>query len=120
MSGIEVLSRTQRVIVLPNTSVSIVKEGPTGLTGLQGIQGDQGLPGIQGDQGLPGIQGDQGLPGSYAEDGPAETASLRTLGNDAQQAAPGTQTVGHPHAKITVSTVAPTASDGVDGDIWIY
>ncbi len=48
MSGIEVLSRTQRVIILPNTSVSIVKEGPTGPAGSAGIQGPAGSAGSQG------------------------------------------------------------------------
>lgn len=48
MAGIEVLSRTQRIIVLPNTSVSIVKEGPEGPRGPQGIQGIQGIRGITG------------------------------------------------------------------------
>ncbi len=66
MSGIEVLSRTQRVIVLPNTSVSIVKEGPqgeTGLTGSQGLIGPQGGIGLSGPQGLSGPEGPQGLIG---------------------------------------------------------
>ncbi len=30
MSGIEVLSRTQRIIVLPNPSVSVINAGPPG------------------------------------------------------------------------------------------
>jgi hypothetical protein len=50
-------------------------------------------------------------------DAAAATASRRTLGNGAQQAAAGTQTVGHPHAKITVAAVAPT-SPATD-DIWL-
>lgn len=49
MSGIEVLSRTQRIIVLPNTSVSIVKEGPTGPRGDVGPRGPQGLAGLDGE-----------------------------------------------------------------------
>lgn len=48
MPGIEVLSRTQRIIVLPNTSVSFVKQGPTGPQGPQGIPGIQGLTGPTG------------------------------------------------------------------------
>ncbi len=48
MSGIEVLSRTQRIIVLPNTSVSIVKEGPPGPRGPEGLRGPQGLAGDDG------------------------------------------------------------------------
>lgn len=48
MSGIEVLSRTQRIIVLPNTSVSIVKEGPPGPPGDQGLTGPIGPPGLDG------------------------------------------------------------------------
>lgn len=48
MSGIEVLSRTQRIIVLPNTSVSIVKEGPPGPPGLQGLIGPIGPAGLDG------------------------------------------------------------------------
>lgn len=49
MTGIEVLSKTQRVIVLPHTSVSIVKEGPTGPSGPQGPIGPPGPKGLDGD-----------------------------------------------------------------------
>ncbi len=68
MSGIEVVSRTQRIIVSPpssvsvslrgnnqqsinarpNASVSIVNAGPIGPEGAQGIQGIQGLQGRSG------------------------------------------------------------------------
>lgn len=54
MPGIEVLSKTQRIIVLPNTSVSIVKEGPTGPQGPIGPQGPVGPMGPEGPQGPPG------------------------------------------------------------------
>jgi hypothetical protein len=79
MSGIEVLSRTQRIIVLPNTSVSIVKEGPQGpqgiigpkgLVGPQGIAGPQGPQGIVGSQGIAGPQGIVGPQGIIGPDGP--------------------------------------------------
>lgn len=49
MPGIEVLSRTQRIIVLPNTSVSIVKQGPSGPPGPEGALGPPGPPGLDGD-----------------------------------------------------------------------
>jgi hypothetical protein len=66
MSGIEVLSRTQRIIVLPNTSVSIVKEGPQGP---QGIIGPKGLVGPQGIVGPKGLTGPQGLVGPIGDTG---------------------------------------------------
>lgn len=49
MSGIEVLSRTQRIIVLPHTSVSIVKMGPAGPVGPKGELGPTGPKGLDGD-----------------------------------------------------------------------
>ncbi len=61
MAGIEVLSRTQRIIVLPNTSVSLVKEGPTGPPGRDGLQGARGPEGPKGLPGDPG--GPPGPPG---------------------------------------------------------
>lgn len=57
MPGIEVLSKTQKIIVLPNTSVSIVKQGPTGP---QGLQGPQGVPGPVGPEGPHGPGGPPG------------------------------------------------------------
>ncbi len=42
MPTLEVLSRTQRIVVLPNTSVSIVKVGPPGPPGPQGPVGPPG------------------------------------------------------------------------------
>ncbi len=45
MSGIQVLSRTQRIIVESPSSVSVVNAGPIGPRGLQGIPGLEGDPG---------------------------------------------------------------------------
>lgn len=70
MSGIEVLSRTQRVIILPNTSTSIVRAGPKGDPGPPGI-GVEGPAGPPGDPGPPGPPGEPGestvTPGSFLE-----------------------------------------------------
>lgn len=75
MSGIEVLSRTQRIIVLPHTSTSIVKEGPPGPRGIQGPVGpigpSRGPVGPAGADGPPGPQGIQGPVGSIGPTGAA-------------------------------------------------
>ncbi len=55
MSGVEVVTKTQRVIVLPSTSRSIVKEGPPGPPGPNGPPGPPGTPG-----GPPGPSGPTG------------------------------------------------------------
>jgi hypothetical protein len=70
LSGIEVLSRTQRIIVLPNTSVSIVKEGPQGPQGLVGPKGLVGPQGIVGPQGVVGPNGPTGPTGDIGLTGP--------------------------------------------------
>jgi hypothetical protein len=58
VSGIEVLSRTQRIVVLPNTSTSLVRQGPAGPIGPQGLMGPMGPAGLDGedviDQYVPG------------------------------------------------------------------
>lgn len=55
MSGVEVVTRTQKIIVLPSTSASIVKQGPDGPPGPQGPPGPIGPPG-----GPPGPTGPMG------------------------------------------------------------
>lgn len=58
-SGVEVISKKQRVIVLPHASTSIVKQGPPGPPGPPGPIGPGGGPsgpqGPQGDIGPPGL-----------------------------------------------------------------
>lgn len=55
MSVIDVVSKTQRIVVLPNTSTSIVKEGPMGPPGPEGPPGPPGgEPGPEGPPGPPG------------------------------------------------------------------
>lgn len=62
--GVEVLHRTQRAIILPNTSTSLVKQGPPGAPGSPGPMGPIGPPGLPGQPGgPPGPQGPIGLPG---------------------------------------------------------
>lgn len=63
MPSIEELSRTQRIVVLPNTSASIVKTGLSGPAGPQGPKGDKGDPG--GPVGPAGTNGTNGTNGSH-------------------------------------------------------
>ena len=78
--------------------------GKTGPQGLRGVAGPQGYPGVKGDTGERGEKGDQGPPGRDGKQGPQgipghsptipanadpEVPSLRSLGFDANQAAPG-------------------------------
>lgn len=70
MTTIEVLSRTQRVVVLPNTSVSIVKVGPTGPIGPIGVQGPPGPQGTIGPEGPTGPIGPTGPQGEVGPEGP--------------------------------------------------
>lgn len=75
MSEIKVLSRTQRIVVDGNKSVSVVNAGPIGpggppgVEGLKGDKGDQGDEGVQGPQGIPGQQGPMGPVGEAGEEG---------------------------------------------------
>ena len=57
MSTIEVLSRTQRIIVESPSSIRIVSAGPVGPQGAKGDTGDPGPKGDKGDQGDPGTGG---------------------------------------------------------------
>ncbi len=81
MSGIEIVSRMQKIIVKPpssvsvslrgtnqqsinarpNASVSVINAGPVGPQGSQGTQGTQGIQGIQGIEGPAG----SGIGGSF-------------------------------------------------------
>ncbi len=83
MSGANVLSRTQKIIVKPpsftnaapeggalqdfnarpNRSVSVVSAGPIGPGGVQGVQGLPGEEGNPGPIGPPGEMGPEGPPG---------------------------------------------------------
>lgn len=59
-----VLSSTQKIIVSPSSSISVVNAGPVGPSGIQGDPGNSGVQGEQGVQGVIGPQGVQGIPGS--------------------------------------------------------
>lgn len=63
VNKVAVVSRTQKIVVYPDRSISIVSAGPVGPAGPIGLTGEQGEPGPQGEQGPQGPQGETGPPG---------------------------------------------------------
>lgn len=78
MSIIEVLSKTQRIVVdSAEETVHIISAGPIGPGGPQGVKGDTGDTGPEGPQGepgadstVPGPEGPQGVKGDTGDEGP--------------------------------------------------
>ena len=70
MSTIEVLSRTQKIIVKSDRSIAIVNAGPIGPPGAIGPEGPPGEQGIQGSPGPQGAQGEVGPQGPQGDVGP--------------------------------------------------
>lgn len=90
-------------------------QGPKGDTGALGPRGPAGAAGPKGDPGTtgqPGPRGLQGIPGSNGSAGPQGPAgSQGPAGPKGDKGDPG-------RVNIIVQTRAPTASDGVVGDVW--
>lgn len=70
MSIIEMVSRTQQIVISPSEVVSVITSGPIGPGGPQGQVGPEGPQGEPGPQGDPGPQGPQGEVGPQGPEGP--------------------------------------------------
>lgn len=105
MPGIEVLSRTQRIIVLPNTSTSLVKQGPTGPRGADGLIGQRGVDGPAGPIGPQGSTGVAGPQGTSVE--------FRALSSDPDQLVVGVITRNANGAAISAGVIWPDNEPGL-------
>lgn len=138
MPGIEVLSRTQRIIVRSDKSVSVVRAGPVGPRGFSGQQGLTGATGPQGPTGLTGPQGvigPTGLTGATGPVGPspiygtlAARPTVASVGDKALYVVETTGVIyqvqnsvwvkiGGGVPKITVSVTAPLSPS--PDDLWV-